>query len=162
MSGMNYSLLRTSKMGLRKKGNKYFIRLGWENIDCPKACHCISWSNDPPFHKLSSLHPQTKGVSSDFTEQSNVLLALTSGILFLTCDLINIFWINSSITRWGESIEKSICKILYWHAFLQVNVILANKPVLSMPIWQSQTPHGIASLVFPTVKRNDLQTKKVK
>lgn len=98
------SLLKTSKMGLRKRGNKYFIRLGWENIDCPKTCHCISWSSHPlSTNCLPYILRQAKGISSDFTEQPNVLLALKTGILFLKCDLVGVFQINSSITRWGES-----------------------------------------------------------
>lgn len=60
------SLPRTSKTGLREKGDKYFIRLHWEMIDCPKAClyshrspNYISWSNERCsifLQTLSSLH----------------------------------------------------------------------------------------------------------
>lgn len=41
--------------------------------------------------------------------------------------------------RW----KLSICKIVYWHAFLQFTLTPANKPVLSMCIWQSHIPQGI-------------------
>lgn len=164
------SLPRTSKMGLTGKGDKYFIRLGWEKIDCPKAClyshhfpNYISWSNE-----RYSLFPQTlpslrPPVSEKnliwFHWTASVLLALTTGILLLKCDLINGFRINSSVTGWGKSTEKGICKILY--RYLKVTVTPENIPVLPMCIWQSQTPQGTADSFFPTVTRDNLQTGKL-
>lgn len=161
---------RTSKMGLRGKGDKYFIRLGREKIDCPEAClispslsqlhQLVQWKVWPlSTNTIFHCPPVREKNLIWFHQTASVLLALTTRILLLKCNLINGFWINSSITRWSKSTEKGICKILYW--YLKVAITPENTPVLPTCIWQPRTPQHVCRFIFSYCQKRQLANWEV-